>query len=172
MTRLQQRQILFGVGILCVLLALVFWGIVPAYDYKAELKAKQQQTRVRLQELKALKAEYEQARSSSGNTQALGSKGPGFTLFSYLEQQASRDGIKERIAYMRPSSENLDSGVVEEQVQMRLENVRLPSLVAFLKSIEFAQESIFVKRMTIRSPRANPGQLRSDLVIVTYRMES
>jgi general secretion pathway protein M len=172
MTRLQQRQILFGVGILCVLLALVFWGIVPAYNYRAELKDKQQQTRVRLQELKALKAEYEQARSRSGNPRALGSKGPEFTLFSYLEQQASRDGVKEQIAYMRPSSDNLASGVVEEQVQMRLENIRLPRLVAFLESIEYAPESIFVKRMTIRSPRASPGQLRSDLVIVTYRMES
>jgi len=172
MNRLQQRQILFGVGLVCVLLALIFWGIVPAYDYKAELRDKQQRTRVRLQELEALKAEYEQAKSSSGSTQAIGSKGPEFTLFSYLEQQASRDGIKGQIAYMRPSSENLASGVVEEQVQMRLENIRLPSLVAFLKSIEFAPEAIFVKRMTIRSPRSNPGQLRSDLVIVTYRMET
>ena len=172
MTRLQQRQILFGTGIVCVILAIIFWGILPAYEYRAELQDKQQKTRVRLQELEALKAKYEHARASSGNTQAMGEKGPGFTLFSFLEQQATRDGIKEQIAYMRPSSESLSTGVVEDQVQIRLENVRLPRLVAFLKNIEYAPESIFVKRMTIRSPRSNPGQLRSDLVIVTFRMGS
>lgn len=171
MTRQQQRQIIFGTGILFIILAAVFWGLVPAYEYKAELKDQQERTLQRLQELQSLKTQYEQARSSSGSSRAMGEKGPGFTLFSFLEQQASRDGIKEQIAFMRPSSENLSSGVIEDQVQMRLESVRLPSLAAFLKNIEFAPESIFVKRMTIRSPRANPGQLRSDLVIVTYRME-
>jgi len=172
MTRLQQQQILFGTGIVCVILAVIFWGLVPAYEYKADLKSQQERTRQRLEELQALKAEFEQAKAGSGNTRAMGEKGPGFTLFSFLEQQATRDGIKEQIAYMRPSSESLSTGVVEDQVQMRLENVRLPNLVAFLKNIEYAPESIFVKRMTIRSPRSDPGQLRSDLVIVTYRTES
>nr|AGF93675.1 hypothetical protein FLSS-16_0016 [uncultured organism] len=145
------------------------WGLSPVLSYKKELVQRQEEAQERLQELKKLEKRYVQAQKSSDKSDSLDQKDPNFTLFSYLEEQASKNGIKDNIEFMRPSSENLSSGVTERQVELRIGNVSLDKLTEFLKQIEFAPETIFVKRLTIRSPEKNPGNLQVNSIIVTYR---
>jgi general secretion pathway protein M len=168
----QRKLAIFGAAALLVLMAIYQWGVVPAMEYKQELISRQEQARVRLKELRALSERYERAKRSAGKDDSVGSKPSGFTLFSYLETRASKDGLKQKIDYMRPSTKALSGGLEERMVQMRLERVALETLIRFLRHVEFAREGIYVKRITIRSPRSNPGELKVDLVFSTFEAGS
>ena len=164
----EKKWIFIALAVLVAFLIYEF-GFAPAISYKKELVQEQEQTEKRLKELKKLQKEYERAKSSGDKSGSMGEKSPDFTLFSYLEKQASKNGIKNNIEFMRPSSQELSSGVMEKQVELRIGNVSLSKLTNFLQQIEFAPEGIFVKRITIRSPKSNPGNLQINSVIVTYR---
>ena len=164
----QRKYAVFGAAALLLLLAVYQWGVVPALEHKQELIRKQKHTRVRLKELQELGERYERAKQSAGNDESVGSKPSGFTLFSHLESQASKDGLKQKIDYMRPSTQSLSGGLQEQMVQMRLERVSLERLMRFLQHVELAPEGIYVKRATIRSPRNSPGELKVDLVFSTF----
>ena len=62
----------------------------------------------RLQLLIRLEQAYRQVIAENARIeQDLGGRGQDFTLFAFLEAQASRDGLKKQIEYMRPSVKSL-----------------------------------------------------------------
>ena len=166
---LSDRKWIYLAAAVLVAALLYQWGLSPVLSYKKELVQEQEAAKDRLKKLKKLEKRYIQAQKGSDKSDSLDKKDPNFTLFSYLEKQASKNAIKNNIEFMRPSSKQLSSGVTETQVELRIGNVSLEKLTNFLKQIEFAPESIFVKRLTIRSPKNNPGNLQVNSIIVTYR---
>jgi general secretion pathway protein M len=167
MTSRQRKRILYAAAAVCLLLALLQWGFIPAQNYRADLQARQELVIKRIQELKTLGRELEQARESATATELAGDKPAGFTLFTFLEEQASADKVKNSVEFMRPLNEQRNGGA-QEKVQMRLDPVPLNRLAPFLTHVEQAPEGIFIERMTIRSPRQAPGRLQVDLVFVTF----
>ncbi len=170
MDQAKKRNILIAAAVICILLAGYQWGLVPVFNYRQELVREQHQAATRLQELFKLKERYGQVRQNEAQGKDLGQRTKGFSLFSYLEKQTTKDGVKEWVIYMRPTTQTMSEGLVEEQVQMRLENIRLAKLMDFLKHVEYAPEDISVKRAAIRSPKNSPGELQVDLVFVIYRV--
>ncbi|MFP4259340.1 MAG: type II secretion system protein GspM [Desulfovermiculus sp.] len=167
MTSRQRRRILYAAAAGCILLALFQWGFIPAQNYRADLQTRQELVIQRIQELKALGRELEQARESATAKEPGGNKPAGFTLFTFLEEQASADKIKNSVEFMRPLDEQRN-GRAQEKVQMRLDSVPLNRLTPFLTHVEQAPEGIFIERITIRSPRQTPGRLQVDVVFTTY----
>lgn len=167
MTSQQRKRILYAVAAGCLLLALFQWVFIPAKNYRADLRARQELAIQRLQELQALGRQLEQTKELVTAKEQAGNKPAGFTLFSFLEEQASADKVKNSVEFMRPLSEQRN-GRAQEKVQMRLDPVSLDRLTSFLAHVEQAPEGIFIERMTIRSPRQEPGRLRVDLVFTTF----
>mgnify|MGYP006290833343 FL=1 len=164
----RRQYLLFSFAGLCLLLALLQWVLFPVQAYRQELKEQQVRTLGRLQELQVLGARLQRVRGFTDSGDEHGLKTPDFTLFSYLEKQATLAQIKDSVEYMRPLSERR-AGVVYERVQMRLEPIRLTNLTNFLAHVEQASEDISIQRMTITSPRSDPGRLRVDVVFSTSR---
>ena len=163
-----RQRLIFSLAGCLVLLAGYQWLLKPALNYRQEIRQEQQESRQRLEDLQRLKRRYLQAKQGSGAKSMFGEKPKGFTLFSSLERQAAQAAMKENIEFMRPSSRQTSQGFLEQQVELRLDKVRLAKLIDFLADIESAKENIFLKRLTIRSPRAEPGSLKVDLLVVTY----
>ncbi|WP_027370963.1 type II secretion system protein GspM [Desulfovermiculus halophilus] len=163
----QKKRLLYSAAAVLLLVGLIQWGLIPAQHYRQGLKQSQEQALHRLQELRQLGAELKEAQKRSEGPQERGQKQEDFTLFSFLENQATKDNIKGSVEYMRPLTDERNDRS-QEKVQMRLEPVRLARLATFLAHVEQAPEGIFIERMTIRSPRQEPGRLRVDLVFATF----
>jgi len=163
-----RRTVLIGTAAVLILVSIVVWGVLPVYEYRQELRQRQEQTRQQLAQVSRLAAEYRQAKRAAASRPDDDAKSTQSSLFSFVENQADRDDIKRHIAYMRPNTVESPTGAVEKQVQIRLEDIRLAPFLAFLKHIEYAETDISVTRLTIRSPRDNPGQLRVDLLLAAY----
>jgi general secretion pathway protein M len=168
-TTIRQRILLLA-AVLCLAFAAWQWGVVPAMQYKQALEERSSRTLSRLNELLTLRQELEAAQTAAKQGLALKRPNPDFTLFSFLEQLASKAKVKDHIQYMKPSSRNLSGGFSEDLVQMRLEGIHLAKLIRFLASVEDSEQDVFFKRVTIRSPKTSPGVLRADLVAGMYRI--
>ena len=161
------RQIIIGsVLIFVVILALFQWGIVPLQRQNEDVQAKIMRSRTYLQELSQLGQRYQQNKKSLERLGASVLKRPkGFTLFAFVESQATKDGLRKHIAFMRPSQKKLSEERTEELVEMRLTGIDLDILVPYLFHMESAPEEVFVKRLTIRSKERNQNLLDVDLVL-------
>lgn len=73
-----------------------------------------------------------------------------FTLFSFLDRLAGETGVKTNISYMRPSSATAgDSGLKLSRVELKLQDVGIKELTAYLHGIETSDNMIVVRRLSI-----------------------
>lgn len=164
---LPMKTLTFAIVGLLLTVAVVVWGIVPAYEYRDELRSRQDRAAKLLDEIVRLKSLYRQSKQSSNGHSDDGRASADFSLFSFLENKAGSDGIKKHIGSMRPKTVESPDGLVQRQVQISLEKIRLVPLLSYLKHIEYAGKQISVQRMTIRSSKEAPGELRVDLLLST-----
>ena len=168
MMGLSQRQLIWVAAAVVLLLAVSQWLVRPIIRYKRAMTLGIQQSEKRLQNLNRLARTYSDMRAeSTRHEQALRKRQRDFTLFAFLEGLASRDGLRSKIEFMRPSVKQLSDVHQEEQVEMRLKDVSLSSLVPYLYHVETAPERVRIKRITIRPRKRDPSLLEVNLVIVT-----
>lgn len=131
----------------------------------------QSQTRV-LGEMRGLKAEYETlTKQSEFSKQRFAKRKPGFTLFSFLDRLAGEAGVKENIAYMKPSkSEQKDSPYKLSIVEMKLQGINLKQLTPYLHMIETSEESVFVRRVSITKKGKGQGFIDVILQVETFEI--
>lgn len=91
---------------------------------------------------------------------------PGTSLLAAMEAEARKLGLSDRIASMKPFTNDLDSGMVETSVEMRLEKVNLRELVELLKTVEESGLMARTGRLRIKARFDNP-QLLDTTVLVT-----
>ena len=74
----------------------------------------------------------------------------GFTLFSFLDRIAGETRLKDRIAYMKPSTSSpKDSPYKISLVEMKLQAITLEQLVLYLHKVETDANAIHIKRISI-----------------------
>lgn len=170
MKSLQRREILALVACAAVVFAALVFVVLPMEEYRAGLDGQIEAGNRRLAEIRKYADAYAQARGSHADFSAtLGKRGPDFTLFAFLETAASRDGAKDRIEFMRPSSRPLNATYQEDQVEMRLAAITLDRLMAYLYHVETAPETVRVKRLAIQTQQPKNIVIDSvDLVFETY----
>ena len=169
MIRLERRQLIFVAAGLVLIFAIIQWLISPILGYREKLASNIERSDQRLQILIRLEQTYRQVIAENARIELdLGGRGQDFTLFAFLEALASRDGLKKKIEYMRPSVKSLSDTHQEEQVEMRLNGVTLALLVPYIYHIETAPEKVRVKRLTIRPQQKNRSLLEVNMLVVTH----
>ncbi|MBW1982373.1 MAG: type II secretion system protein M [Deltaproteobacteria bacterium] len=167
MARLNQRQLLIAAAAVVLTLATVQWVVRPVMNYRERLARNVVRTEQRLHELLRLEKAYRKARAEyQASEKNVRNRPPGFTLFAFLENLAGRDGLKEKIEYMRPSVKPLDEEHQQEQVEMRLKGISLKGLIPYLYHIETAPEQVRIERLSIRPEQRQRALLDVNLVIV------
>ena len=99
--------------------------------------------------------------------QLLAKRQKGFTLFSFLEQEAAQSDIKGHIKYMKPSSSQGTGPYKESTVEMKLEGVTLKQLVGYLHRIESPRDAISIKRISITENKKKSGYIDAVLKALT-----
>ena len=144
--RLERRERIFlWGGIIFVCCFLIFQGIVSPYlEAKQKLESSLLRARNDMLEMEILQSQYQDLRKRQGEiSRMIDQRQPGFSLFTFLEQQANAVRVKDRVTYMKPSSTELDDGFQESAVEMKMEQITLKQLVDFLSKIESCVLNIF-----------------------------
>jgi general secretion pathway protein M len=164
----REKWVLFGgIGFVLCFLA-VQLVVVPVFDARSNLQKSIAKKKQELIEIKNLQQEYRTLKSKEGTIQArINQRGPGFTLFTFLDQQANEAKVKKQIKYMKPSTVDGDE-LNEAMVEMKLQQITLSDLVGFIRLIESEENVVFIKRFSIQESGDVQGFFDAILQVVTF----
>ncbi|WP_136806699.1 type II secretion system protein GspM [Desulfosediminicola flagellatus] len=166
----RERLLVLGAGL--AILGVLFYHFILSPYIEARhrlIKSVELQER-ELVEIQLLKQEYSELRIEEGGIKAnLAKRAKGFTLFTFLDQQAEKSQVKELIKYMKPSVISAEGGSLEESVvELKLQDVTLEQLVRFLNLTESEKNVVSIKRLSIQVSAKKQGYLDVILQIVTF----
>ena len=127
------------------------WGVFPVIRHRKSLDQAILTKALELEEIQGLQKTHALLKQDEeGIRSRLALREKGFTLFSYLDRSAGNTGVKEQIAYMKPSGSDLQSSDFKVfQVEMKLQSISLHQLSAFLYGVETADSLVRVKKASI-----------------------
>lgn len=163
--RREKKIVVACLAIAAVILA-HFAVISPALARRNELKSRIQRARVEGEELKRLKLQYDQILKETEKINSRIKNRPrNFTLFSFLDQTASRLNLKNNLAAMKPSRRQVDQHLVEDMVEVRLEGISLENLVAYLYEIERTGAAVVISSIRIQPESRLGGGLNVSMLV-------
>ncbi len=122
-----------------------------------------------LRDLAGLSQDYAQKRARLEQTEQRLSPPDGqFSLITFMEEAARTTHVRERITGMQPQLQTLPQGYQESAVDLRLEGVQLPELLALLIAIDQAPYALQVKHLQIRPKFDNPVNLDATIRVLSY----
>ncbi len=173
--RLEKREkltVILGAVFLAVFVLFHFM-VMPLITSRSTLQRAVVDKKVELRKIVALQKEYQALASEVGGIAERVEKRSGdFTLFSFLERQATTAKVKERVKYMKPSVEEGEGPLQNSVVEMKVEAISLVQLVEFLKLVESPANVVSIGRMSIQENGKDGGLLDVVMQILTFEKKS
>jgi general secretion pathway protein M len=166
----QRERTIAAAGGTLIVSALVFLLIIDPLmtridklDRQARRKAKDSQ------ELALVAQEYVIKQTRIAKLEQRMPKPPAqFSLLAFMEEATTTAQIRDRIVGMQPQAPIIVQGYQETAVDLRLDGVQLPQILALLVAIEQAPYDVQVHHLQMKPKYDNPVNLDATLRIVTY----
>jgi general secretion pathway protein M len=165
-----RERTIVAVGGIVVLVSLIVLLVVdPLLDRIDRLERQAVRKSKDRGELSVLAAEYaaKQARIVKLEQRLPPIDGP-FSLLAFMEEAAASVQIRDRIVGMQPQQPTMMQGYQENSVDLRLDGVQLPQLLALLVALEQAPYDVQVRHLQVKPKYDNPVNLDATLRIVSY----
>ena len=123
--------------------ALIFALIInPVMDQKQRYSRMAQGKRQDLVQFNEYASEYRALQSSLVEMQRKVTSGSSdMSLLASMESNARKLGLADRIASMKPFTNELESGMIQSSVEMRIEKVDLKGLVGLIEAVETGSQT-------------------------------
>ena len=146
--------------------------IAPLLDKRERLIREIQVNTKVYRDIRILKKEYEALKKRADTaTKNMRIRSKGFTLFSFLDQLAGQTGLKDNIAYMKPTvTTREDSPYKTSVVETKLQAVTLKRLTAYLYLIETSKNMVSLKRLSISKKSKQTGYVDAVLLAETLEL--
>jgi len=146
-------------GLILFCLAVTEWAILPMQAHQTRVQRAVETRTNDLAEMINLQATHKAVRATTDwQTQRLGGRQQGFTLFSHMDGLAGEAGVKDQIAYMKPSVTVTDTGQRVDRVEIKLQGIPLSPLVSFIHGIEASDDLIWIRRLSVsKSGKVDAG---------------
>lgn len=161
----REQTILAAGGIIAILFMVVQFVFLPVYDHKHLLEQRLSANNEALRQMHVLQQQYRSLASVMNHQEkALSLREKGFTLFSFLDDQAERSHLKKNIDYMKPASQPLEnSPYLLSKVKLKLKGIYLKDMVDFIQGIESSQNGVIITSLALSKSGKNKRLL--DVVI-------
>lgn len=101
-----------------------------------------------LQKMETLQGEYRRVKGAVASVS--GALKPGETLYAFLDDVAGTTGLRSKVSYMKPSSvKSRDGRVNLSMVEMKVVDIAMAELTAFLHRVETAGDLIHVRGISL-----------------------
>jgi general secretion pathway protein M len=166
----QRERTIVLVGGLVLGLSLLFVVIVDPLLLKLDLLGRQEVRKQKdLAELVGLGQAYLVKRDRLAKAE---SRMPGpdshFSLLTFMEEAATTAQVRERITSMQPQQQALAQGYEETTVDLRLDGIQMPALLALLVAIDHAPYDLQVRHLQIRPKFDNPVNIDATIRVLSY----
>jgi len=165
----REQWLVWGGVIFIVGFMLLQLAIMPFFEARGKLQDSITRKEQELVTIKELRQDFQTLKSAEGTIKERVAQRPsGFTLFTFLDQQAEKAKVKKQINYMKPSKAEGDANFNETMVEMKLQQITLEALVGYLRLVESEKNVVFIRRVSIQESGNEKGYLDAILQIVTF----
>ena len=168
--RLSIRERWLVAGAIAFVGAAILYGFIvqPLVDNGRRYESMAHRKQDELARFRSLAAEYRELESALQllEKKALAS-GSGGSLLAVMESEAKKLGLNDKIASMKPFTSELESGVVQSSVEMRVEKIDLKGLVDLLEALENGKQSTVTSRLRIKTRFDDPTLLDATVMVST-----
>lgn len=165
-----RERLILAIGGVVVVVSLLFLLIVdPLLAHIEKLDRQTARTSKDRLELARLASDFAGKQSKvAQREQRLPPAAGSFSLLTFMEEAATSAQIRERIVGMQPQVPTTVQGYQETAVELRLDGVQFPQILALLVALEQAPYDVQVRHLQIKPKYDNPINLDASLRIVTY----
>ncbi len=125
-----------------------------------------------LEQMRSLRMEYASIQQKADEVKASAAeRKSGFTLFSFLDTLAGQTGLKDRIAYMKPStSTQPDIPYRIATVETKLQAITLKQLLNYIYRIETSRNMVRLTRLSVTKTGNQTGTVDAVLLVETFEL--
>ena len=165
----RERTIVLVGGIVAGLILLFVIVVDPLLAKLDRLERQAVRKQKDIQELTLLSQEYatKQERLAQAESR-MPAPDSQFSLLTFMEEAATTAGVRDWITGMQPQVQSLAQGYQETAVDLRLEGLQLPELLALLVAIDQAPYELQVRHLQIRPKFDNPIYLDATIRVLSY----
>lgn len=165
----RERTLVLAGGIVFSFSLLFVLIVDPLLDSLDRLDRQEVRKQKDLAELSVLGQAYlaKQDRLASAESRMPGADSH-FSLLTFMEEAATTAHVRERITGMQPQQQSLAQGYEETAVDLRLDGISLPDLLALLVAIDQAPYDVHVRHLQIRPKFDNPVNIDATLRVLSY----
>ncbi len=168
----REKMMVAGLGLFVFVFLLYSLFFAPLLTSRKDLQKSLVQKGVQLEKMRTMQQEYRLLQSQSTDIKSrIGRRPAGFTLFSFIEQQAAKAKIKKSINYLKPSEVEREGELQESRVDMKLQEISTAELVAFLQLLESEENVIYVNRLSIKEHGKEAGYVDVVMQVITFRLK-
>ena len=165
----RERMLLLAGGVVLGLSALFVLIVDPLLDNLDRLERQAVRKQKDLAELSLIGQSYLAKRERLSKIESrMPAAESRFSLLTFMEEAATTAQVRERITSMQPHVQSLAQGYQETAVDLRLEGVQLPELLALLATIDQAPYDLHVRHLQIRPKFDNPVNLDATVRVLSY----
>jgi len=159
-----------GAGVFLAFFIITQFIIMPVFEKRNELGEQVTEKKNTLLDMKLLRSDYMKMQEQLEiSQQGLNKRSADFTLFSFLDRLAGNTGLKDHIAYMKPStSVKEDSGLKISRVELKLQEVTMKDLTSYLFQVETSENMVIVRRLSITKTGKDSGFVTAVLQVETF----
>lgn len=166
----REKHVLISGVIFLILFFGICFGIVPIFEKKTNYERILKEKQIALEEMVTLQHRFLALSSGmDSRKKVIANRKEGFSLFSFLDAEARKIGLKDKVAYMTPSSKKIEkSAYSTDTVKFKLTEVYLKELTDLLSHIETSENSVTITALLLTKTGKNNDTL--DAVIETETM--
>jgi type II secretory pathway component PulM len=170
---LQLREKIFVVcaGVAVALFLLFMLVIGPVLDRSALLERQIHKAEQDVISLKALSREYQQYKDTLAHLEKLISEGSDVALMTQLATLARKTGVDNNISSMTPSVNSSTAAYSEESVEVKMDNINLDKLVAYLYEIKQPKQFLKINRLNIKPHSNDRQQLNVSFRVSVFKLK-
>lgn len=164
----RERWLVAGAALFVGVTVLYFFVIQPLVDNSRRYERMALSKQGELARFRTIAEQYRERESALRQLEeralAGGSEG---SLLAVMESEAKKLGLADKIASMKPFTTELESGVLQSSVEMRVEKVDLKGLVDLLEKLEKGKQSAVTSRLRIKTRFDDPALLDATVMVST-----
>jgi len=169
-SNLSARERWFVLGAVVFVGSALFFAIIvnPIMDKKQRYVRMARDKRQDLAQFSEFASEYRSLQASLAEMKKKVASGSSdMSLLAVMESSARKLGLADRITSMKPFTSELESGMVQSSVEMRVEKVDLKGLVQFIEAIETGPNMAVTTRLRIKTRFDDSALLDTTLLVTT-----
>jgi hypothetical protein len=169
-SKLSDRERWLALGAALFVGSALIFGLVinPAVEKKQRFERMAKDKRQDMAKFYELASEYRSLQASLVDLERkVASRSWEMSLLAAMESNARKLGLADRIASMKPFTSELESGMVQSSVEMRVEKIDLKGLVQFIEAIETGPHMALTTRLRIKTRFDDAALLDTTLLVTT-----